>query len=225
MSESYIPLDLRRRVSEQARHRCGYCLTSEKRVRVGGAAEIHLTFRHGTPKFTEPDWSWVQPMVRRTFDDHAWWRNLSHDEQERIRHAFWSAGRLTLEAWLDARVHQPNIHIHEKTNVVSVTPRDGLAFDVSLDEGAAFNVQHIILATGYQPNMRGIGFLDPATILEPMEILDGFPVLDPEFQTTLPNLYVTGLAATRDFGPFFGFTVACPVAAKIIGDAVAQPKS
>jgi len=29
MSTSYVPLPLRRRVAKQARHRCGYCLTSE----------------------------------------------------------------------------------------------------------------------------------------------------------------------------------------------------
>lgn len=29
MSSDYIPVELRRRVAEQARHRCGYCLTQE----------------------------------------------------------------------------------------------------------------------------------------------------------------------------------------------------
>ncbi len=34
-----------------------------------------------------------------------------------------------------------------------------------------------------------------------------------------PDVYATGLAATCDCGPFFGSTVAGPVAARIIGDA------
>lgn len=191
-------------------------------IREKGAQEIHLTHRHASPKFTEPDWSWVQPMARRTLNDHAWWRKLSSDEQEKIRHDFWAAGRLILEEWLDARVHQPNIHIHEKTNLVVVNTNAKKTFDVLLDDGAQFNVQHIILATGYKPNMQNVAFLDRATILDSLETVDGFPALDTEFQTNHKNLYVTGLAATRDFGPFFGFTVACPVAAKIIGDAVAQ---
>lgn len=191
-------------------------------IREKGAQEIHLTHRHATPKFTEPDWSWVQPMARRTLNDHAWWRKLSSDEQEKIRHDFWAAGRLILEEWLDARVHQPNIHIHEKTNIVAVNTNAKKTFDVRLDDGAQFNIQHIILATGYKPNMQNVAFLDRATILDSLETVDGFPALDTEFQTNHKNLYVTGLAATRDFGPFFGFTVACPVAAKIIGDAVAQ---
>ena len=44
---------------------------------------------------------------------------------------------------------------------------------------------------------------------------DGFPDLSPGFETTLPGLYVTGFAATRDFGPFYGFTKGCPSAARI----------
>lgn len=190
-------------------------------LREHGAAEIFLTHRHATPQFVESDWSWVQPMARRTLIDHAWWRKQSPDEQEQIRQHFWALGRLQLEPWLDARVHQPNIYIHGETQLVSVNARGDKRCDIVLDNGARFNVHQMILATGYKPNLHHVTFLDRATILDAVEAVDGFPALDTEFQTTLPNLYVTGLVATRDFGPFFGFTVACPVAAKIIGDAVA----
>jgi len=187
-----------------------------------GTQQVHITHRHATPRFEEPNWDWVQPMARRTLIDHAWWRNLSPEEQEKIRHDFWAVGRLTLEAWLDARVHQPNIHIHEKTNIVAANERADKTYDVLLDDDTRFNVHRIILATGYRPNMRNVTFLDHATILDSLETMEGFPVLDTEFQTNLPNLYITGIAATRDFGPFFGFTVGCSVAAKIIGEAVAN---
>ena len=30
MSKTYVPLPLRRQVTEDARHRCGYCLTSQR---------------------------------------------------------------------------------------------------------------------------------------------------------------------------------------------------
>jgi FAD-dependent urate hydroxylase len=193
-------------------------------IRENGADEIHITYRHATPEFKEPDWSWVQPMVRRTLEDHGWWRRSTHEEQENIRNEFWAVGRLLLEAWLGPRVHQPNIHMHEKTTIVAArTAADG-THDVSLDDDTTVNVHHIILATGYLPNMQNVAFLDHATILRELQTLNGSPVLDTEFQTNLQNLYVTGLAAMQDFGPFFGFTVACPVAARIIGEAVAENK-
>jgi thioredoxin reductase len=187
-----------------------------------GADEVHITYRHATPEFAESDWSWVLPMARRTLDDHGWWRNLSHEDQERIRHRFWAAGRLTLEAWLDARVHQPDIHIHEKTVIAAVNRRPDLTLDVLLSDHSAFNVHCVVLATGYSPKMDHVAFLDRPTILDPLKTADGYPCLDTEFQTNLPGLYVTGLAATRDFGRFFGFTVGCPVAARIIGEEVVR---
>ncbi len=193
-------------------------------LRENGAEEIHLTHRHATPQFTEPDWSWVQPMVRNTLTDHGWWRKLGADEQKSIRDRFWAAGRLTLEAWLDRRVHQSNVHIHEKTSIASADQRDDGTYEVSLDDGSRCDVHRIILATGYRPTMDTVGFLDRTTILDRLVTVDGFPALDPEFQTSVANLHVTGLAATRDFGPFFGFTVGCPVAAKVIGDAVLESK-
>ena len=45
---------------------------------------------------------------------------------------------------------------------------------------------------------------------------DGFPVLDENFGTTIPGLYITGFSATRDFGPFFGFVKASPAAATLL---------
>ena len=46
-------------------------------------------------------------------------------------------------------------------------------------------------------------------------------MLDEHFQTNVPGLYVTSLAATRDFGAFLGFTVSVRAQAKIIGRHIA----
>jgi hypothetical protein len=50
---------------------------------------------------------------------------------------------------------------------------------------------------------------------------NGFPVLDDRLQTSVPGLFVTSLAATQDFGSFFGFTVSARTAALLIVGAVA----
>jgi hypothetical protein len=55
-------------------------------------------------------------------------------------------------------------------------------------------------------------------VLGQVAITDGSPDLSPGFETTLPGLFVTGFAATRDFGPFYGFTKGCPSAARIAVD-------
>lgn len=189
-------------------------------IREHGAEEVHVVYRHPTPSFTAPDWSWVKPMVWRTVADHAWWRKLEPGERERIQKDFWKTGRLVLEEWLAARVHQANVHRHAMTSIESAGAQADGTYEVRLSDNSRCDVHHTILATGYQPAMSNVAFLDRATILDRLATIDGFPALDPEFQTNLPGLYISGLAATRDFGPFFGFTVGCPVAARIIGDAV-----
>jgi hypothetical protein len=79
-------------------------------------------------------------------------------------------------------------------------------------------VDHIVLATGYKPDMNKVPYL--SGVVEDMELADGFPVLDDHFQTSLPGLFVTGFPATRDFGPFFGFVRGCVPAATLTVEGV-----
>lgn len=46
------------------------------------------------------------------------------------------------------------------------------------------------------------------------------PELDEYFQASLPGLFFTGLAATQDFGPFFGFVRGCGASARLIVEQV-----
>lgn len=57
MSKTYVPKELRRRIAEHARHRCGYCLTSQK------ITGMHLDVEHIIPEArggkTEEDNLWL----------------------------------------------------------------------------------------------------------------------------------------------------------------------
>jgi hypothetical protein len=55
-------------------------------------------------------------------------------------------------------------------------------------------------------------------VLDRVSLTDGFPDLSEGLETSLPGLYVTGFPATRDFGPFYGFTKGCPSAARLAVD-------
>ncbi len=52
-------------------------------------------------------------------------------------------------------------------------------------------------------------------VLDKVAVRDGFPELTEGFETSLPGLFVTGFASTRDFGPFYGFTKGCASSARI----------
>jgi len=45
-------------------------------------------------------------------------------------------------------------------------------------------------------------------------------VLDDHLQTSVPGLFITSMPAIQDFGPFFGFTIAVRVSAKLICEAI-----
>ncbi len=79
-----------------------------------------------------------------------------------------------------------------------------------------------MLATGYRVDMQRVPFLAAGNILDKLALNDGYPVLDDGFQSSVAGLYVTSLPATRDFGPFFGFTVAVGVSAKLIGQTLIE---
>lgn len=185
-----------------------------------GVAEVHVVHRHESPKFTESDWSWVHPLVDGMVNDPAWFRKLPQEEKDAVSKHLWSEGRLKVEPWLEKRVMKPNTSIHQKASLVSCVERSDGALDVKLDNGDAFVVDDVILATGYKVELERLPFLKNGNVFEKIEVKNGFPVLDPHFQTTAKGLYFTSMPAGQDFGPFFGFTVSVRTSAKIIGNAL-----
>ena len=185
-----------------------------------GAAEVHLAHRHESPKFAEADWSWVPPPVDHMINEPAWFRNLPQEEKDAVSKRMWGEGRLKVEPWLEKRVMKPNTQIHEKAGLASCMERADGALDVKLENGDSFIVDDVILATGYKVDLAQVPFLKNSSLLETIEVKNGFPVLDPHFQTSASGLYFTSMPAGQDFGPFFGFTVSVRTSATIIGNAM-----
>jgi hypothetical protein len=91
---------------------------------------------------------------------------------------------------------------------------------ITLSRGTEIQVDRIVLATGYRVNMAQVPLLAAGSILGQLALDNGFPVLDEHFQTNVPGLYITSMAATRDFGPFFAFTISVRTSARLIGDDI-----
>jgi len=185
-----------------------------------GAGEVHLVHRHESPKFTEADWAWVPPLVDKMVENPAWFRGLPQQEKDAVNKRMWGEGRLKVEPWLEERVIKPGTSIHQKASLTSCYERSDGALDVKLDNGDAFVVDDVILATGYKVDLERLPFLQGGNLLAKIEVKNGFPVLDPHFQSSAKGLYFTSMPAGQDFGPFFGFTVSVRTSAKIIGNAL-----
>jgi thioredoxin reductase len=185
-----------------------------------GAAMIHISHRHEIPQFTQSDWAWVSPMMGTMTENPDWFRNLPKQKRKEIEQRFWAEGRLKLEPWLWPRIDKENIKIWPSSRVVACKELPTGELEVKLDVGERLTVDHIILATGYKVNMENVPFLAAGNTLSKLKIQEGSPVLDENFQSNIPGLFITSMAATKDFGNFFAFTVSAVASAKIIGKAI-----
>jgi cation diffusion facilitator CzcD-associated flavoprotein CzcO len=179
-----------------------------------GAARIDLVHRHDVPRFERVSWKFVDAYLETTVRVPGWWRSLPRAEQDAITRRFWEVGRLTLEYWLTPRLASPAIHRWPGTEVVRAEPTAAGDLTVRLSSGDDLRVDQVIFACGYRADLARVPYL--AGVLDRVEVADGFPVLDEAFGASLPRLYLPGFAATRDFGPFFGFVKGTAAAATLM---------
>jgi cation diffusion facilitator CzcD-associated flavoprotein CzcO len=185
-----------------------------------GAAEVHVAHRHPTPLFQDAEWGWINDAVSRFVDDPDWYRNLSGDEKLDV-HAKFAEARIKLEPWLWPRIDKDNVKLWPQSQVTSCTERPDGKLDVVMDNGQSLVIDHVILATGYQVNMNQVPFIG-GNIRAKLNLNNGYPALDNRLQSSIERLFITSLPAMQDFGPFFAFTVAVKVSAKIIARALLQ---
>jgi FAD-dependent urate hydroxylase len=185
-----------------------------------GAAQVHISHRHNPPRFAASDWSWVGSMIDATATQRGWWRNLAADERDSIRQHFWDEGRLKLEPWLPPRLNPAIVQCRPETMLTSCEETASGALDARLDSGERFTVDYVLFATGYRVDMSAMAGLLDAGIMVDLRTLDGFPQLDEDFQSSVAGLFIAGLPATMDFGPFFGFVSGAPLAARLIVDRI-----
>jgi thioredoxin reductase len=178
-----------------------------------GADRVDVVHRHDVPDFARVSWAFVDEYVDQALAHRGWWRRLPEDQRAAVARRFWEVGRLTLEPWLVPRLTPAVVHRHPGCSVFAVDAADG-AVGLALSDGARLEVDHVVFASGYRADLARVPYL--AGVLDRVSVTDGFPALTDGFETSLPGLYVVGFAATRDFGPFYGFTKGCPSAARIV---------
>jgi cation diffusion facilitator CzcD-associated flavoprotein CzcO len=181
-----------------------------------GAERVDIVHRHDIPRFTRVSWKFVDPYMDATINRRGWWRSLSATEQAQIAQKFWEVGRLSLEWWLTPRLADERIRSWPGTHVLDTAVGDSGTVSVALSSGDRLTFDRLVFATGYKADLPAVPYL--SGFAGKLEVVDGFPVLDEAFQSSIAGLYITGFAATRDFGPFFGFTKGCPAAATLIVD-------
>jgi thioredoxin reductase len=78
---------------------------------------------------------------------------------------------------------------------------------------------HVIAATGYQPNLRKAAFID-ARLVGRISPRENVTLLSDNFETTVKGLYAVGLSAMHNFGPLMRFMVGAEFAAPRVASAL-----
>jgi hypothetical protein len=86
--------------------------------------------------------------------------------------------------------------------------------------GEVLRVDHLLLATGYRVDVDRLGLLAPELRRE-VRTFGGAPRLSPGFESSVPGLFFTGLAAAPTFGPVLRFVAGTGLAARRVAGSVA----
>lgn len=96
----------------------------------------------------------------------------------------------------------------------AMTQNGRVRLELSEDSGGVrvLDVDHIISATGYRPDLRRLPFLDLGMISK-IRCVGNVPALSSKFESTVPNLYFIGITAANTFGPLLRFAFGAGFAA------------
>jgi thioredoxin reductase len=86
------------------------------------------------------------------------------------------------------------------------------------------SVEHVIAATGYKVDLNRLAFLEPA-LRAKIQTAKGSPVLSSSFESSVPGLYFTGLAAANSFGPVMRFAFGAGYTSRHLSEVMAKSTS
>jgi len=77
----------------------------------------------------------------------------------------------------------------------------GDGIEVTFSGETRTQVHFIVVCTGYKVNLSRLSFLSSGTVWPQLELSNGYPRLDRQYQSTVRGMYFVGHMSTQDFGP------------------------
>jgi thioredoxin reductase len=109
--------------------------------------------------------------------------------------------------WTSRAEIERNVPVISRANLVSSRVQDGrpsVTFRIDDKTEPTVAADYVISATGFKVDMRRLRFLG-STIMDRLDCADFTPVLSPRFETSVPGLFMVGIAAANNFGPLLRF--------------------
>jgi thioredoxin reductase len=119
------------------------------------------------------------------------------------RYVSWRAIPPAGADWLRPRLKDVPIRLGRQVTRVE---RADHRVRLCLDDATEMLVDHVLLGSGYAPDISRYGFLPPS-LLGRIEQVAGYPVLGAGFQSSVPGLHFVGATAAHSYGPIMRFVV------------------
>ncbi|GAC1362551.1 MAG: hypothetical protein NVSMB44_18120 [Ktedonobacteraceae bacterium] len=181
-----------------------------------------------SPDTAEDNRSWIEKVKEPNSSIARGWRNwileyvpflfyrFPQERKDRyLRNNYGAAAA----AWLVDRV-TGKVQFHEGQTITSMEVNDGLV-DITLSNGEKFQVDHVLLSTGYKVSLQKLSMLHPSLKAQ-INADDDVPVLSHWYESSVPGLYFTGLSSIRAFGPLYRFVAGASSAGKRVASAAAR---
>jgi hypothetical protein len=104
-------------------------------------------------------------------------------------------------SWLVPRLEP--VTVTTSVTVADAAPDNG-SVHLRLSDGSARIADHMLFATGFRIDVRRYEFVPPE-LAAALRLVDGYPVLDRAFQSSVPGLHFLGAPAAWSFGPLMRF--------------------
>lgn len=124
--------------------------------------------------------------------------------------------------WFMREKIEQNVPLLLGRSIKNVAARDGQVSLKLSDRNGGEEVvvcDHVIAATGYQPNLRKLAFMD-ARLVAAISPRENVTPLSDNFETAVKGLYAVGLTAMHNFGPLMRFMVGAEFAAPRVASAL-----
>jgi FAD-dependent urate hydroxylase len=121
-------------------------------------------------------------------------------------------------SWLMSRLQ--SVPITTQRTVVSATALDDRV-RLRLDDGSQRLVDHVLLGTGYRVDISRYCFLS-RPLLQSIRCPNGFPVLDVNFETSVPALHFLGATAGWSYGPLMYFVAGADFATRTLARHISR---
>jgi len=138
---------------------------------------------------------------------------------ERKEHHLKNEHHPSASAWLHDRIIG-KVQLHER-QVVTNLAEEGSGVDLTLSDTTHLQVDHVILATGYQVDVQRLPMLN-SSLVSAIKTYHASPLLNPWFESSVPGLYFVGFSSLPSFGPAYRFVGGVQTTAPRVAGAIAR---